>query len=227
VFPKWVEGFVLMSLRTYGQYCGLAAAMDLVGQRWAMLIVRDLSPGPRRFTDLFEGLPGIATDVLAERLRAMEDAGVVRHRTVKHPVPAKVYELTASGVELASIARGLGGWGARLLPAAGSTEARINFRWALQSMAAGYRGSVPDGAYVVVVDDEELSVVVDGPAARVEYGTSGTPVLTVRCDVRQFFTIARDPAKVRTLRRGLSIDGSVEQAEALFSSMPLRVGSGS
>jgi DNA-binding HxlR family transcriptional regulator len=215
-----------MALRTYGQYCGLAAAMDLVGQRWAMLLVRDLSPGPRRFTDLFDGLPGIATDVLAERLRAMEAAGVVRHRTVKHPVPGKVYELTSSGEELASIARRLAGWGARLLPVAGSTDARFNARWALQSMAGGYRGGVPGGVYRVVVDDEELSVEVDGSTARVAYGTSGTPLLTVRCDTRQFFTIARDPTKIRTARRGLSIEGSVEQAEALFSSMPLRVGAG-
>jgi hypothetical protein len=94
-------------------------------------------------------------------------------------------------------------------------------------MAAGYRGGMPDGVYGVVVDDEELSVVVDGPAARVEYGTSGTPLLTVRCDVRPFFTVAMDPSKVRTLRRGLSIEGPVEQAEALFTSMPLRVGAGS
>ena len=216
-----------MALRTYGQYCGLAAAMDLVGQRWAMLIVRDLSPGPRRFTDLFEGLPGIATDVLAERLRALETAGVVRQRTLKHPAPAKLYELTAAGEELASIARDLAGWGARLLPAAGSTDARIHPRWALQSMAAGYRGGMPDGVYGVVVDDEELSVVVDGPAARVEYGTSESPLLTVRCGVRQFFTIARDPTKIRTVRRGLSIEGSAEQAEGLFSSMALRVGAGS
>ena len=174
-----------MAMRTYGQYCGLAAAMDLVGQRWAMLLVRDLSPGPRRFTDLFAGLPGIATDVLAERLRSLEATGVVRHRTVRHPVPAKVYELTASGEELASIARDLGGWGARLLPVAGSTEARVHPRWALQSMAAGYRGGMPGGVYDVVVDDEEMSVVVHGPAARVEYGTSETPVLTVRCGVRR------------------------------------------
>ena len=213
-----------MALRTYGQYCGLAAAMDLVGQRWAMLIIRDLTPGPRRFTDLFEGLPGIATDVLAERLRTMEAAGVVGLRTVKHPVPAKVYELTASGQELASIARQLGGWGARLLPPASSTDARIKPRWALQSMAAGYRGGLPDGVYAVVVDDEELSIVVDGNAARVEYGTSGTPVLTVRCDVRQFFTVARDSTKVGTKRRGLSIEGPVERAEALFAAMPLLVG---
>ena len=164
---------------------------------------------------------------LAERLRSLEATGVVRHRTVRHPVPAKVYELTASGEELASIARDLGGWGARLLPVAGSTEARVHPRWALQSMAAGYRGGMPGGVYDVVVDDEEMSVVVHGPAARVEYGTSETPLLTVRCGVRQFFTIARDPTKVRTVRRGLAIEGSVEQAEALFSSMPLRVGSGS
>ena len=69
-------------------------------------------------------------------------------------------------------------------------------------------------------------MVVDGSAARVEYGTPATTLLTVRCGVQQFFTIARDPTKIRTVRRGLSIEGSVEQAEALFASMPLRVGSG-
>jgi DNA-binding HxlR family transcriptional regulator len=215
-----------MAVRTYGQYCGLAAAMDLVGQRWAMLLVRDLSPGPRRFTDLFEGLPGIATDVLAERLRAMEAAGIVLHRTVRHPVPAKVYELTAAGEELAAIARQLGAWGARLLPPAGSTEARLNPRWALQSMVSSYHGGMPDGQYAVVVDDEALSVTVDGPKATLGYGISGTPSLTVRCDARQFFTIARDPSKVRAGRRGLTIDGPVEQAAALFASMPLRVRAG-
>ncbi len=94
-------------------------------------------------------------------------------------------------------------------------------------MAAGYRGGVPDGAYSVVVDDEELSVVVDGGAARVEYGAPAAPMLTVRCDVRQFFTIARDPTKLSTQRRGLSIQGSAERAEALFASMPLLVGAGS
>ena len=66
-----------MTKRTYQQYCGLAAALDVVGERWALLIVRDLAPGPRRFTDLLEGLPGIATDMLAERLRALEAAGAV------------------------------------------------------------------------------------------------------------------------------------------------------
>ena len=129
-----------MALRTYGQYCGSGggdgSCRATLGDAARS---RPVAPGPRRFTDLFDGLPGIATDVLAERLRAMEAAGVVRHRTVKHPVPGKVYELApASGEELASIARRLAGWGARLLPAAGSTEARFNPRWALQSMAGSY-----------------------------------------------------------------------------------------
>jgi hypothetical protein len=137
-----------------------------------------------------------------------------------------VYELTASGEELAAIARELAGWGARLLPRPGSTEARFNPRWALQSMAAGYCGGMPSGVYAVVVDDEELSVVVDGRAAKVEYGTSRTPLLTVRCDVRQFFTIARDPTKVRTVRRGLSIEDRSSRPEALFRRCP-EVGSGS
>jgi hypothetical protein len=108
-----------------------------------------------------------------------------------------------------------------------STDAKIDPRWALQSMAAGYRGGMPGGVYEVVVDDEELSVVVDGDTARVEYATSATPLLTVRCDARQFFTIARDPTKVSASRPGLAIEGSVARAKALFASMPLKVGSGS
>ena len=87
-----------MARRSYHQYCGLAAALDVVGERWALLIIRDLAPGPRRFTDLFAGLPGIATDVLADRLRSLEAAGAVRLRAIRHPVPAKLYELTRTAV---------------------------------------------------------------------------------------------------------------------------------
>ncbi|MEQ1703486.1 MAG: helix-turn-helix domain-containing protein, partial [Ilumatobacteraceae bacterium] len=139
-------------MRTYGQYCGLAAAMDLVGQRWAMLIIRDLAPGPRRFTDLFAGLPGIATDMLADRLRALEAAGVIRQHSIKHPAPAKLYELTESGQELARLAADLAGWGQRLLPAPGTTEATVQPRWALQSMAARYQGGAAAGVYHLVID---------------------------------------------------------------------------
>lgn len=214
-----------MSVRSYGQYCGLAIAMDLLGQRWALLVIRDLAPGPRRFTDLFEGLPGIATDVLADRLRAFEAAGVIEQRSLRHPVPAKVYELTESGHALARIAADLALWGQRLMPPPGSTDARVQPRWALQSMAAGYSGGVADGSYEITIDGDQLNVVIDGDVASVQYGPPVEPPrLTMRFSQQQFFAVLRNPAHLRRPHRGVVIDGDPDLAEALFVSMPMHIG---
>jgi DNA-binding HxlR family transcriptional regulator len=104
-----------MSKRAYGQFCGLARAVEVVGERWALLIVRDLLVGPRRFTDLRRGLPRIPTNILADRLRELEEAGVVRRRILPRPAGAVVYELTEYGAELEEVVLGLGRWGARRL----------------------------------------------------------------------------------------------------------------
>src|SRR5579859_6025070 len=99
--------------RTYGDPCGIARALDLVGERWALLIVRELVLGPKRFTDLRAGLPGSSPDVLTQRLRELEGAGVVRRSKLPPPAGSRVYELTewGSGLEPALLA--LGRWGSR------------------------------------------------------------------------------------------------------------------
>jgi DNA-binding HxlR family transcriptional regulator len=89
-----------MAKRSYDQYCPLACALDLVGERWTLLIVRDLMTGPKRYTDLRHGLPGLATDLLTERLRRLEEAGAVRRRELAPPAATTVYELTERGREL-------------------------------------------------------------------------------------------------------------------------------
>ncbi len=101
--------------RTYGQFCGVARALELVGERWALLIIRDLLVGPQRFTDLRRGLPKIPTNILAARLHELEEAGVVRRRALPRPASGVVYELTAHGEELEPIVLGLGRWGAQSL----------------------------------------------------------------------------------------------------------------
>ncbi|HZB31651.1 MAG TPA: helix-turn-helix domain-containing protein [Streptosporangiaceae bacterium] len=101
--------------RTYGQYCGLAHALEIVGERWALLLVRDLMLGPKRFTDLRVGLPRIPTNVLSARLKELEQAGVVRRRTLPRPAASVVYELTEYGAELEEILLRLGRWGVRTL----------------------------------------------------------------------------------------------------------------
>ena len=92
-----------MAGRTYGQYCGFARALEVVGERWALLIIRDLTVGPRRFTDLRRGLPGIPTNILAARLKELELAGVVRRRVLPRPAASVVYELTEYGAELEEV----------------------------------------------------------------------------------------------------------------------------
>lgn len=97
--------------RSYGDGCGIAQALDLIGDRWALLIVRDLLLGPKRFTDLQAGLPGAGATILGQRLRDLEYAGVVRRRTLPAPAASRVYELTQWGRRLDPILMSLGRWG--------------------------------------------------------------------------------------------------------------------
>jgi DNA-binding HxlR family transcriptional regulator len=99
--------------RTYGDPCGIARALDAVGERWALLVVRELMLGPKRFTDLGAGLPGVSTDILAQRLRELTGAGIVERTTLPPPAAAKVYALTDRGRELEPVLLALGRWGSR------------------------------------------------------------------------------------------------------------------
>src|SRR5450756_2718555 len=100
-------------MRSYHDACGMAHALDLVGERWALLVVRELVLGPKRYTDLRADLPGISTTVLAHRLDELEQTGVVRRRRLAPPAGSTVYELTDWGQELEPVIRQLGRWGAR------------------------------------------------------------------------------------------------------------------
>jgi DNA-binding HxlR family transcriptional regulator len=104
-----------MTKRAYGQFCGLVRALEIVGERWALLIVRDLLVAPKRFTDLRQGLPRIPTNILSLRLRELEAAGVVRRRVLPRPSGAVVYELTDHGNALEDVVLRLGRWGAKSL----------------------------------------------------------------------------------------------------------------
>jgi DNA-binding HxlR family transcriptional regulator len=100
-------------MRTYGEGCAAAHALDLVGERWALLVVRELVLGPKRFTDLRMGIAHASPNVLAQRLRELEQAGVVRRRKLPPPAASWVYELTEWGAELEPVIMQLGRWGAR------------------------------------------------------------------------------------------------------------------
>jgi DNA-binding HxlR family transcriptional regulator len=104
--------------RTYGDRCGIARALDAVGERWALLVIRELLLGPKRFTDLRAGLPGASPNVLAQRLRELEGAGIVAREALPPPAATQVYALTARGAALEPVVLALGRWGAETaLPA--------------------------------------------------------------------------------------------------------------
>ncbi|GAA2830662.1 hypothetical protein GCM10010505_63030 [Kitasatospora aburaviensis] len=100
-----------MSRRSYDQYCAVARALDAVGERWSLLIVRELLAGPRRYTDLHADLPGVSTDILAARLKQLEGEGLVLRRRLERPANATVYELTDRGAALRQVIEALGAWG--------------------------------------------------------------------------------------------------------------------
>lgn len=103
----------MATMRTYGDGCAIARALDLVGERWALLVVRELLLGPKRYTDLRRGLPNASPNVLSQRLRELEQAGIVRRGKLPPPAGSRVYELTDWGHELQETVTSLGRWAAR------------------------------------------------------------------------------------------------------------------
>ncbi len=103
--------------RSYNQFCALAYALDAIGERWTLLIIRELMAGPRRFKDLLDGLPGISTNLLSERLKRLEQQGLLSRRVLPPPAGSTVYELTAVGQSLEKAVLELGRWGSQFLPA--------------------------------------------------------------------------------------------------------------
>ncbi|MFE9022717.1 winged helix-turn-helix transcriptional regulator [Streptomyces sp. NPDC007808] len=159
--------------RSYDQYCSAARALDLVGDRWTLLIVRELLAGPRRYTDLHADLPGVSTDVLASRLKDMERDGLGTRRRLPPPGAAYVYELTPRGRQLLPVLQALGEWGQSELGARRPTDA-VRAHWfalpLLRSLRDAYAGAglvevrLEGGDFHLHLGAEDGPVYGDGPA---------------------------------------------------------------
>ena len=153
-------------VRSYQQYCAVAKALDVVGDRWVLLIVRELmTSGPSRYTDLLKGLPGIATNLLADRLREMEKAGVVRSWAAPPPVATTLFGLTERGESLRPLLEELGRWGAPLM---GVPQASNVFRshWLVFPFDAYLEDRTPEEGPIAIevrTGDEPMVIeTVDG-----------------------------------------------------------------
>jgi DNA-binding HxlR family transcriptional regulator len=169
-------------LRSYGDPCGIARALDLVGERWALLLVRELLLGPKRFTDLRTGLPDASPNVLSQRLGELEEAGVVRRRKLDPPAGSWVYELTEWGSELRPVVIGLGRWGSRsparprgeLSPDALMLALETTF---VEGAAAGVRASLD-----VRLGVDRFRLRVSGKRLAIERGVSPAPDAVIETD---------------------------------------------
>jgi DNA-binding HxlR family transcriptional regulator len=181
--------------RKYGQGCGTAHALDLIGDRWALLVVRELVLGPKRFTDLRAGLPGIGPNVLSQRLKELEDAGVLRRRVLPPPAGSTVYELTDWGSELEDIVVRLGRWGARSpeMP----REIETQPEWLVLGMRAVYdpdEEPVPT-LYELRFGDEVFWARVDNGSLRVGRGTASEADAVLTSDVETVAKLMRGELK--------------------------------
>ena len=148
--------------KRYDCYCPLAHALGMVGERWSLLITLELMRGPKRYTDLVDGLPGIGTNILAARLRDLEAAGIVERRILPPPAPAKVYELTEYGRGLKPVIRELALWGARSLGPPGD-EVELFPGWLVNVLDTVLAPIAPRGRFEFRVGDE-IASLVDGEA---------------------------------------------------------------
>jgi DNA-binding HxlR family transcriptional regulator len=173
----------MATMRTYGDRCGVARALDVVGERWALLVVRELVLGPKRFSDLRAGLPRVAPDVLSQRLRELEAAGVLRRATLPPPSGARVYELTDWGQELEPLVIGLGRWGSRAPFPGGEADLGVDaFVIALKTLFDPAAAGDLDATIELRVGDDRFLAVVEGGRFTASRGEATQPDAVVAGD---------------------------------------------
>lgn len=165
-------------MRGYGQFCALAKALDVVGDRWTLLIVRELMlRGRARYTDLRNGLPNIASNLLADRLRQLETVGVVRREDAPPPVATALYELTDRGLALRSVLREIGRWGAPLLSESDEAD-DVRGYWIGLPAELHLADGKPSEAPVTLevrADDEPVTLMIGNGAVRSRIGAAERP----------------------------------------------------
>jgi DNA-binding HxlR family transcriptional regulator len=206
-------------MRSYGQYCSVAKALDVVGDRWTLLIIRELLlQGPCRYTDLRNGLPGIATNLLADRLHELEAAGLVRREEAAPPVATTLFQLTAAGAGLEPSLEALGAWGIRYM-AEPAEDDEFRSHWFTFPVELFLHDADPDGPPLAIelrpasqiasrAAARPAVVEVGGGAVRTRLGSAASPDLILEGSPRLILGLLGaylTPADAEAL--GLAITG--------------------
>ena len=205
--------------RTYGQHCALARALDRIGERWTLLIVRELLIGPARYTDLRDGLPGMATNLLADRLRALEAEGIVKRRRLPPPAATTVYELTELGRGLEEAVDSLIRWGGRWMPEGDDSDV-FRPQWLALAVRALTR---PDAANDLPltcrleVEGAVFTLEITGSAVEVTLGADSPAELALATDPRTLLAAASGarPLSAAIADGAITAEGDAEAIEKL------------
>jgi len=181
-----------MATRKYNQFCAAAKALDVLGERWTLLLIRELLVGPKRYTDLLNALPGMGTNLLADRLKALESAGVIGQTELPPPAASQVYELTERGRDLEAVIVELARWG---LPLLGERQPDETWRpeWSILAMQATFRPDETVGVeeeYAFVVEGEAFHARVEGGSVSTGLGAGRDPAMILRADADTFLAVA-------------------------------------
>ena len=212
-------------VRHYNQHCTLAYALDQIGERWTLLIVRELLDGPRRYTDLARGLVTVPSNILASRLRDMETLELVARKRL--PAPAEnvvVYELTEEGAALSDAIAALSRWGMRSLPP--TTDGRaLRARWLIPVMEARFDPGAAAGvndSYQLQVDEEEPVhfIVRDGHGQALP-GPAPEPTVSISADAETLVALANGAITIpKAISRGAKIQGAPDAIQRMLEILP-------
>jgi DNA-binding HxlR family transcriptional regulator len=216
-----------MGVRSYAQYCAVAKALDVVGDRWTLLIVRELMlRGACRYTDIRDGLPGVATNLLADRLRELERTGLLTRREAPPPIAATLFELTARGRELEGVLDALGRWGVPYMVQGPQPEDEFRSRWLAWPAEAFLEDHAPQAPPIEIdvrVGGQPLTLEAADGVVRVRSGEADDPVATLSGSPHALLGLLGGHLDLEAARaRGLSFSGSTE---ALARLQPAALGS--
>jgi DNA-binding HxlR family transcriptional regulator len=212
-------------MRKFDQYCPVAHALSLVGERWSLLIVRELLRGPKRYTDLTHGLPGIGTNILAARLKDLEACGVIQKRTLPPPAASTVYELTEYGAGLKEAVYALARWGVRTIGPPGPDD-ELYPEWGMNALAALFNAEAARGlteTYALVVEGDAFTArIVDG-ALEATMGAADDADVVVEVDMETFFGLTSgELAPKDAVKSGRArVQGDLETLERCFQVLSL------
>ena len=211
----------MTSARGYDDPCGIARALDVVGDRWALLVVRELIFGPKRFVQLRHGLPGVSPNVLSQRLRDLEDAAVVRRDVLGPPADVPVYELTARGLALEPVLLELARWGSRQpMTAPGELSASA----LLLALKAVFDPSADVGAtFALRVDGDWFGLTAADGSVTIARGRAAHPAVAFETDVATLRSVAfgREPVTAAERDGRLAVTGDRRLAERFTRMFPV------